>query len=320
MTKKISEKAMLMILERLGLFPEDHGEYFRIVCPSCGHKEAFAYKNTSLIACSRKNKCNFMKSVLELAKEENILKKELYKEIGQDLSKKETIKENTVLEIPDGLTFFGEGNENGLIYKKALSYLKSRKIPDKEINRLGYVYCPDRTISLGVFIPFFENEELVYYIIRNTDTESDFRYDNPKDIKSNNFVYNYDNFIEEDTVCITEGIFDAISIENFTGTAMLKSSLSPSQASKIFDKAPKRIIYIPDNDKAGRGFLKKNMEILIRYKPPSIETEFLIFNIPDPFKDFNQYSISNGGFIDLNKCDRYSDFKRSFLFKRKTPL
>lgn len=317
--KKFPEATLRKILEVANLNPEDRGDYFKVICPSCGHKEAFVYKNNRMIICSRRNRCNYVRDIIEYAKEEGKLRKEVIKSMSPQVNKKEEVKAKTKLVIPEGLSFFSE-KKDGIMHDKAYAYLRARGIPENSINQLGYVYDTSRGFELGIFIPFIENGELLYYILRNADRTSEFRFDNPKGINGSEFLYNYDNMIDGGTICITEGVFDAISIENYIGTAMLTSSLNKKQASKIFDKAPSRIIYIPDNDKAGRLFADKNIRLLIRYKPPSVTTEFYVYFIPDPYKDFNDYASKEGGFVDINKCIPFSDLKKKFEFKRKNPL
>lgn len=317
--KTFNEATLRKILEVANLDPEDRGDYFKVFCPSCGHKEAFVYKNNRVIACSRKNKCNYIKDVIAYAKEEGKLRKDIIKSLAPKLEKKEEIKEKTELTIPEGLTFFSEAS-GGIMYNKAISYLRNRGVPEASIQQMGYVYNPENMFELGIFIPFFENEELVYYILRNVDRSSKLRYDNPRGINATSFIFNYDNIKEGDTICITEGVFDAISIQNYVGTAMLTSSMSKDQASKIFDKAPERIIYIPDNDEAGERFIQRNMNMMIRYKPPSLDTKFFIYRIPSEFKDFSDYAESGGGFIDFNDCEEYSINRQEFKMKRKSPL
>lgn len=317
--KQFPEATLRKILEVAGLDPEDRGDYFKVICPACGHKEAFVYKNNRIIVCSRRNRCNYTNDLIDYAKEEGKLRKGILKSMAPQLEKKEEIKEKTKLVIPEGLSFFSE-TDSGVMYNKAYNYLKSRSIPEVSINQLGYVYDTNRDFELGIFIPFFENGELVYYIIRNVDSSSKLRYDNPKGINGSEFLYNYDSMKDNGVICITEGVFDAISIENYLGTAMLTSSLNKNQASKIFDKAPSKIIYIPDNDKAGRIFIEKNVKLLIRYKPPSVNTEFYIYNIPNPYKDFNDYASKENGFIDIKECIPFSDLKKEFEIKRKSPL
>lgn len=317
--KEIPESALRKILEVASLAPEDRGDYFKVICPSCGHKEAFVYKNNRVIACSRKNKCGYVRDVIEYAKEEGKLRKDVFKAMIPQVEKKEEIKEKTLLELPEGLSFFSDKG-NGVMYKKAYRYLVNRGIPVASIEQLGYVYDPSRDFALGIFIPFYEDGQLVYYILRNADGESKLRYDNPRDIKGSEFIYNYDRMKENGTVCITEGVFDAISIENYVGTAMLTTSISREQVSKLYDKAPSRIIYIPDNDEAGERFIDKNINLIIRYKPPSLDTEVYIYRIDEMYKDFNDYAKENNGFIDFKKCVPYEKYKRKFEIKRKAPF
>lgn len=317
--KTFNEATLRKILEVANLEPEDRGDYFKIFCPSCGQKEAFIYKDSRLIICSRKNKCNYSNDVIAYAKEEGKLRKDVLKSITPKVEKKEEVKEKAKLAIPEGLTFFSDAT-SGIMYDKAINYLRSRGVAEKLIQQMGYVYDPNRLFELGVFIPFFENGELVYYILRNVDKLSPLRYDNPRGINASSFVFNYDNIREGDTICVVEGVFDAISIQNYIGTAMLTSSMSRNQASKLFDKAPSKIIYIPDNDETGERYIDKNINMMIRYKPPSLDTEFYIYRIPSEYKDFSEYAEKGGGFIDFNDCKEYSHIKKEFTIKRKSPL
>jgi len=318
--KSLPENILYSVLENADLYPEDKGLYFKIKCPSCGHKEAFIYKNNFIISCSRKNKCGFSGSIEDLINNDPEIRKKIAKTKTIFLDKKEKIKETSKLIIPNNTRFFSEESK-GFIYNQALSYLQKRKIHKNVINELGYVCNPNKNIKLGIFIPFFEDKKLVYYVIRNINKKSKFRFINPKEVKSSEFLFNYDKFLENETICIFEGLFDAMSIENFVGTAMLTSSLSKPQASKIFDKSPKRIIYIPDNDLAGVTSLERNINLLNYYKPPSLKTDIYIWRVPKEYKDFNEYCIKeNYHEINIIDCKIFNKRKKNIIMKRKSPL
>ena len=63
------------------LEPTERGNLFELVCPACGEKEAFVYKNGITIECNRKNNCGYKKTIWD------------YIQTSQGLSKQETLKE-----------------------------------------------------------------------------------------------------------------------------------------------------------------------------------------------------------------------------------
>jgi hypothetical protein len=311
-----NENLLKNVLENAGLDPEDKGSYFKFICPSCGHKEAYAYKDSNILLCSRRDKCNYKKDILSFIKEEGLTKKDILKDLSKKNVKEEILKVNKELILPEGLTFFYEKPE-GIIAKKAFNYLKKRNISEDYIYKLGYIYNPEGRFGFSIFIPFYENNELVYFITRSL--EGGLRYNNPQGVDGRNFVLNYDNIQYKGDVFIFEGVFDALSLRKQVGTAMLTSSLSKEQVSKIYEKAPKNIILVPDNDDAGKASIKRNIDILNLYKPPSLDINFYIYNILKE-KDFNELSINNKIYeINLKDCIEYKNLRKT-IFTRKKPL
>ena len=212
------------------------------------------------------------------------------------------------LELPKGLHYFSDG-KLGLFGKMALDYLYSRMIPDEYIKTMGYIYDSNSEYHNRIFIPFFENGELVYYICRDFTGTSYLRYANPHKVNSKQFVYNIDKL--QDTFFICEGVFDAVSIKNIPGTALLSANLGEIQAKKIMEKIPKRIIFVPDNDETGERTLDENVRLLIKYMPPSFNTEFFVYKIEDGIKDLNLRLIKNNkDTIDIEDCVPYKESKR----------
>jgi|GEM_PF-5311020 DNA-directed RNA polymerase subunit M/transcription elongation factor TFIIS len=317
--KKVSESLVKNVLEHAGLEPEDKGAYFRFNCPSCGHREAFNYKTSPLLVCSRRDKCGYSENIFNFIKQEGLYKKDIVKEIGKSDFRKEVVETSEEIELPEGLTFFQEKN-SGLIAGKAFKYLKEeRALSEDAIYQLGYVYNPKGRYGFSIFIPFYEDDKIVYFITRSLEKTS-LRYNNPKGIDGNNFVFNYDNIPYKGNIFIFEGVFDAMSLRSQVGTAMLTNSLSITQASKILERAPKNIIFVPDNDEAGVRSVYKNINTLMFYRPPSLDINIYIYNIPSK-KDFNDYSKDSGKFnISLDECELYDGRIKTFFLPRRSPI
>lgn len=199
--------------------------------------------------------------------------------------------------VPDCVTFFNDLNEIGIVCRQALKYLINRGIPTNNIKKLGYINDPGNEYGMSIFVPFFEDYRIVYFITRRF-ISGEPRYSNPHNIDSKQFVYNIDEIEEGGDIFIFEGIFDALSLNRQIGTAMLSADLGDKQAVKIFDKAPKNIIVVPDNDETGRNKLNNNIKTLLKYKPPSLDTKIYVYEF-DNVKDFNE---TNKHYIDILEC------------------
>lgn len=216
------------------------------------------------------------------------------------------------LELPEGLTFFGE-SKDGVIRNVALSYLKNRKVPEEVIEELGYIYNPMSEYDKRIFIPFYEEGKLVYFIARDFTGKSLLRYSNPKEFNSKEFVYNIDKIDKE--VFIFEGVFDALMLKEQIGTAMLSADLGKKQAVKILSKAPEVIVFVPDNDETGKKTLDRNIKLLLKYKPPSINPKIYVFeNYPKGCKDFAEAGRNS---IDIERdCVEWKRFMFAWNIKK----
>lgn len=226
------------------------------------------------------------------------------------LKYKDIIEIHKDIELPNGMNFFFEANKESRTYKIAKKYLDDRFI---STNDLGYVYDPHgdpkESFHNRIIVPFYEQGRLVFFIARTFEKENSFRYKNPSGIDSGNFIFQLDKLVED--VFIFEGVFDALSLNPpQIGTAMLSNKLKQAQIIKILDTAPKRIIFVTENDKnetavkAGKRNLEWNIKTMMKYKPSSLNIKFYIFNPPIEYKDFNEYSYKTGKhFIDIeNEC------------------
>lgn len=230
---------------------------------------------------------------------------------GNKVAFSEVVSTSKELELPKGLNFFFEKTD-GIIYKKAKKYLIGRGI-DVENSDLGYIYEPGSPFNNRIFVPFYENGEMVYFIARAFDNNT-LRYYNAEGINSGDYVFNIDKI--EDEVIICEGVFDALAIYPQVATAILGNKLTKTKVLKILDKDPKRIIFVPDcdEDPKTKALIEKNLELNIKmfmdYKMPSQNIEFYVFRLPEKYKkykDFSKYSEVTGIHnINIEDCEKYN--------------
>lgn len=286
------------LLEAIGLEPEDKGLYFLVRCPNCGRKEMFLYKTSKKLICNRRNKCGHETTLRDILKERgydrNFIIENFFEKEKENIIQEKVKKE---LEIPEGLTFFKDLN-SGMIRDRAFNYLKERRIQEKYVYQLGYIFNTNSFYNFTIFIPFYEKQELVYYTCRdftnsrykiNEDGSKDkIRYLAAKGINSHDYVFNYDNILEGEDLFIFEGLFCAMSLKDQIGTATLTDKIGDVQAVKIWEKNPGRIILVPDNDEAGRKTIMRNYKKLLYHRPPSMEDVEIMVHYLNEVKDFNE--------------------------------
>jgi DNA primase len=221
---------------------------------------------------------------------------------GPDLNYKpeDYIPKAKNLELPSGLHFFSEAG-TGPIRNQAYKYLVNRGIPEASIRELGYIYEPGTPFDKSIFIPFYENGQLVYFITRDFTGNKILRYRNPSGFDSKEFIFNHDKIRDE--LFIFEGVMDALSLEGQVGTAILSADLSNKQIDKIVDILPKRVIFVPDNDETGKKTLAENIDRFFHRTPPSFPMEIYIYRLKN-FKDFNESGLHH---ISLSDCERWNE-------------
>lgn len=206
------------------------------------------------------------------------------------------------------IVWFRETEKIGSFGKIALKYIQDRKIENKYIEQMGYIFDGNSYYDKRLIIPFFEDEKLIYFLARDVTGKSKMRYNNPPKIDCKNFVFNIDKIEKE--VVIFEGVIDAMSLTNQIGTAMLSADLSIKQINKLLAKGVEKIIYVPDNDYTGLTKIDKNINNLFYHYAGSINLKVFIYSVPKPFKDYNELKVKTGkDFIDYSECEIYNKFK-----------
>ena len=217
---------------------------------------------------------------------------------------------NDFNEIDKPIYFF-QKDKIGAYGRRCLKYLLDRKIDASYIKNMGYVYNKDSKFNKRIILPYFENNEMVYFQARAIDKSNQLRYLNPAGLSKQNYIFNYDKIDDSTLICV-EGIFDAMSIDpnEQVATSMNGAFFSPKQLEKIFSKArPKTIIYVPDNDKTGEERLNDNIKKIYTYA--DYTPEVLIFDVPDNCKDLNDMLINTGKNVILKKdCVKFKNYRK----------
>lgn len=254
--------------------------------------------------------CKLLESDFTNAVVKDIDLRDLIAVINSEQPDEEDEEEHDVLDVHP--IMFDEVDELDDDGEEAIRYLQQRRISP---NGLGYFKKNDPEYSGRIFIPFYENGELVYFLARSY-TGSELRYKNPPGL-STDVIFNYDNI--DDTVFIFEGALDALSLDNYPGTAILSNRMREGQAKKLMGiQSIKNIVFVPDKDaevethKLILENMIKNYMLLNKYKRMSRKVNFFIYDIPE-YKDFNEYKQKTGnGTVELSECKKFDKNKVMF--------
>lgn len=237
-------------------------------------------------------------------------KTEKEEEKTENTDSKKVLKD---LIIKDGLKLFGDGKNLGMFGKIAYNYVLERRLDNSYYSRLGYVFNSNSKFDKRVIIPFFENGKMVYFLARSVDPKNLLRYLNPGKLDSKEYVFNIDKINEEVVLC--EGVFDAMSItKDQPASCLLSADIGTKQLSKIYEKKPNTIIYVPDQDETGFKKMQKNINKIIAYCPYS-GLNIYIYNVPKGCKDLNDMKVKTGkDFILKKECIKYGDITTRKFF------
>jgi DNA primase len=134
-----------------------------------------------------------------------------------------------------------------------IEYLEKRKI---EYDSYPFLITPNETgrNSNRIIIPYTYKNKIVGHTSRYLDNRTP-KYINDQD---SGYVFGYDFQKPEWQVCIVvEGIFDALSIN---GCALTHNTIGTEQA-ELLAQLNKKIIVVPDRDKAGLEIIDRALEL-----------------------------------------------------------
>ena len=225
---------------------------------------------------------------------------------------------------------------HSLLRTQDREYLHSRAISDDTINRLKIGYDPDRD---RLVVPYFRNGHAVYYAARDRSGKADLPKEHPqhraKYIKASTdpnspMAKSYSQFLINDiwglhtitgtrkpqldedgyeiddprdyTLCILEGMFDAVSFEQDRWQTLSASTgpFSSTQKPEVLSicKMFKRVFICYDSDKSGHKFqnamcrwlASENIPFICGHTPPTFNGQKI--------KDVSDY-YSAGGDLSL---------------------
>ena len=315
------------VLQKLNA--KDHGYYWIVKCPECGHHEAYIYKDDVKkhrdnpkfkipIRCNRLNKCG-KTSYLENVNIGEIPEEKTEKNIG--IKERGIEKINCLSHLSRYLTGFdfdwrGISNQtlkdNGVIYlrKGLISFMRScgNDVFDKRFFKSTY---ENRNL---IFPIKSYNDECERLLLRSTmDLGEGKKEINMRLVKDSSEVWNRKDLISPDisTVFITEGIPDGLSVKEVNqnygvvalpGVKKYRQLLKEINHNEIAMK--KQYVLCFDNDEAGLKYAGKMIE---QFEKKSISYE--CFNLHG-YKDMNDFlQADRAGFFQTVK--RYAN-KASF--------
>ena len=290
--------SLLDYIEQSGLRLEKAGQnVYRInPCPVCGHKDHFTiYPDTNSYVsfsecCNGGSIIDFMIEIEGLPKEEAINK--LRTMAGQTDITSTKIKQKD----PEPVQTMQEGEkkELALLVMKAAQhktdYYNSRGLSERIINqyRLGYSSDGHKYgSSFKYVLPVSEQ-----FVILRSDNEKD-RYRNIGNTEILNTRYLKDPGSTETQIFITEGYFDALSLEEigFRAVALNSTAMSDNLISILEENKntlkEKQFILALDNDQGGRDTTTKLKKALLE-----LDLNFSELTI-DSYKDINEYLIKD---------------------------
>lgn len=179
------------------------------------------------------------------------------------------------------------GSSN-IVAKRAIKYLHSRKISDKQIEQHKFGFCVSGEYENRIIIPITEYGELKFWVARAIGNVSFMKEKSPSDeeyqISKSEVIFNIDRAAQEyHSIVISEGIFDALSWGDI-GVSLLGKSLYDEQFNILLDYRELLTdgVYIAV-DWDARSNATKIAERLSDY------FDVKIINIPKKFDDPNKY-------------------------------
>ena len=174
-------------------------------------------------------------------------------------------------EVPMGVELIDPENA---AHQRYLDYLASRKIV------LEYPFLVDKKRGPRdrIVVPYTYKNRIVGHTSRYLDNRT------PKFINSQQpgYVFGYDlQKAGWTSAIVTEGIFDALSI---SGLAVMHDTISPQQA-QLIKQLKRRIIVVPDQDKAGLSIIDAAVEYKFAVSIPEW---------PEDVKDVNDAVVKYG--------------------------
>lgn len=197
-----------------------------------------------------------------------------------------------------------------IVTKRAIKYLHSRKITDKQIVQHKMGFCMDGEYKHRVIIPITENGNLKFWVARAISSDVYMKEKSPSDndwnISKSEVIFNIDKAAKKyHSAIISEGIFDALAWEDI-GISLLGKSLYQEQLNILLDyrELLTEGIYIALDNDARKDATKMAEELSEYFK-------VYMINIPKELDDPNNcLKIKGRKYLWklLGEAEEYSEF------------
>lgn len=211
---------------------------------------------------------------------QNTLNRMFESDFRSDLQKR-------AIPLPDEYVEINPAKTN-VVTRKAIKYLKSRKITEKQIvaHKMGVCYSGE--YQGRVIIPIWENSELRFWIARAITSDAYLKEKSPSNedyqISKSEVIFNIDRAAKKYHSCvISEGIFDCLSFGDI-GVSLLGKVLYEAQLNILLDY---------------RELLSEGIYIALDWDARDKATEMAerlseffdvkMINIPEEYDDPNKY-------------------------------
>jgi hypothetical protein len=183
----------------------------------------------------------------------------LFKAIGVDTSKlneaksliknskvAKFIKSNDIVKLPPEFIGLDTVDNNDIIGRHALAYLKKRNISKNDILKYNIGYCKNGLYANMIIIPTYDADgRLNYFTARSFDKNAYIKYRNPqvsRDIIPNEHLINW-----RLPIILCEGLFDAIAIKR-NAIPLLGKNIQSELMKKIVSSYVNKIYIALDKD------------------------------------------------------------------------
>ena len=171
-----------------------------------------------------------------------------------------TEKKVNTLKLPDEFIRLTQLDNNSIVKKHALAYLKKRGVKTTDITKYNIGYCENGRYAKMIIIPSYDSKgNLNYFTGRSFEKDPYVKYRNPeasRDIIPNEHLINWNL-----PLVICEGMFDAIAIKR-NAIPLLGKNIQSNLMKKIVTSTIKKIYIALDKDaqKQSLDFCKKFMD------------------------------------------------------------
>ena len=222
-------------------------------CPHCNHHKPKLEINFTenkdghnpwhCWVCDKKGK-----SILQLLRKANASpdKIEEAKTYVKDVTYVSQEFSTIILKLPTEYTRLDQSNNNGIMRRHALAYLKKRGVNTTDISKYDIGYCESGLYKNMIIIPTYDKDGRInYFTARSFEKDPFVKYRNPpvsRDIIPNEHFINWNL-----PIILCEGLFDAMAIKR-NAIPLLGKSIQSNLMKKIVTSVVDKIYIALDRD------------------------------------------------------------------------